>query len=109
MAKRRTGRAKKKAGLAPGSLVYVGEKSLEKTEISVIEYSSSHLEQKVSVSPTDLKPPAQGGVVWINVVGLNDIETIKKIGELFGIHDLVLEDILNTNHRPHRSYKLHDR
>jgi magnesium transporter len=39
-------------------------------------------------------------VVWLNVDGLGDESTLVWIGELFGIHRLSLEDILNTHQRP---------
>ena len=38
-------------------------------------------------------------VTWINVDGLGNVETIRKIGELFGLHRLTLEDIVNTHQR----------
>ncbi|TEB09826.1 magnesium/cobalt transporter CorA [Pelotomaculum propionicicum] len=40
------------------------------------------------------------GVKWINVEGLHQVEVIAKIGEIYGFHPLVQEDILNTGHRP---------
>jgi magnesium transporter len=40
------------------------------------------------------------GVVWIEVNGLHDVESIEKIGHHFAIHPLVLEDILDTTQRP---------
>jgi len=39
-------------------------------------------------------------VTWINVDGLHDTETIRKIGDAFGLHPLLLEDVLNTGQRP---------
>jgi magnesium transporter len=39
-------------------------------------------------------------VTWINVNGLHDTGIINRIGEHFGIHPLVLEDILDTDKRP---------
>jgi magnesium transporter len=39
-------------------------------------------------------------VQWINVDGLHDVEQIGAICQKFGIHVLVVEDILNTRHRP---------
>ncbi len=39
-------------------------------------------------------------VTWINVEGLGDAETIKTIGELFQLHPLALEDVVNTHQRP---------
>jgi magnesium transporter len=39
-------------------------------------------------------------VTWINVDGVHDTEAIQKLGDCFGIHALVLEDVVNTNQRP---------
>jgi len=39
-------------------------------------------------------------VTWINIDGVHQLEIIEKIGELFKIHPLVLEDIVNTGQRP---------
>jgi len=39
-------------------------------------------------------------VTWINIDGLHQVEAIAKIGQHFGLHPLVLEDIVNTEQRP---------
>ena len=39
-------------------------------------------------------------VVWVNVDGLGDAETIRKLGEVFDLHRLVLEDVVNVPQRP---------
>ena len=39
-------------------------------------------------------------VVWVNVEGLADIELIRRLGELFGLHRLALEDVVNVHQRP---------
>jgi len=39
-------------------------------------------------------------VTWINVEGLHETEKLKALGDCFGLHPLVLEDILNTDQRP---------
>ncbi len=41
-----------------------------------------------------------GAVTWIDVVGLGDAETIRRLGEKFGLHPLALEDVVNTHQRP---------
>lgn len=38
-------------------------------------------------------------VSWINVLGIEDKETLKQAAELFNLHHLVVEDILNPNQR----------
>lgn len=39
-------------------------------------------------------------VLWVDVEGLGDVETIRTLGELFGLHRLALEDVLNVHQRP---------
>ncbi len=39
-------------------------------------------------------------MTWINVEGVHQVEVIEKLGSCFGLHPLVLEDILNTDQRP---------
>jgi magnesium transporter len=39
-------------------------------------------------------------VVWVDVEGLGDVETIRVLGEVFDLHGLALEDVLNTHQRP---------
>jgi magnesium transporter len=39
-------------------------------------------------------------VTWVNVIGLGDAETIERIGKLFGLHRLALEDVVNVHQRP---------
>lgn len=36
---------------------------------------------------------------WINVTGLGDTKLISALGETFGLHNLALEDVLNTDQR----------
>lgn len=39
-------------------------------------------------------------IVWLNVDGLGDVEVISRLGEIFGLHRLALEDVLDVEHRP---------
>jgi len=98
---RLTGARSKKAGMAPGTLVYVGEGRLAEPKISVFEYSESWCEDREIVNIEDAfggkRKPA---VRWINIDGLQRVEMLETIGRLYGIHHLVLEDILQTAQRP---------
>jgi magnesium transporter len=38
-------------------------------------------------------------VIWINVDGLGDAETIRRIGEIFHLHPLALEDAISVHQR----------
>jgi len=39
-------------------------------------------------------------LVWVNVDGLGDAKVVRELGEVFGLHPLALEDVLNTHQRP---------
>ncbi|PWQ96504.1 magnesium/cobalt transporter CorA [Leucothrix pacifica] len=90
-----------KLGLPPGSLIHVGDVLETETRMSVIDYSSGHLE-KTNISNIDdiLKYRDSDSVTWLTIEGLANVEIVQRIGEIMDIHHLVLEDILNTNQRP---------
>jgi magnesium transporter len=91
----------RKSGMAPGSLVYVGEQKVEKTKISLIDYGPDKVTETSPENWSECQPYLSSeSVTWINVTGLGDSEQLAQIGQSLGIHSLVLEDILNTGHRP---------
>lgn len=90
-----------KVGLAPGTLVYTGEKELQQVTINLISYDENELiEESILVSQLEQKIQEKKKVLWIDIVGLHDVELLEKIGLLFNIHKLTLEDILNVDQRP---------
>ena len=90
-----------KIGKSPGTLIHIGDKKSDASEISVMAYSPSALSEWVCKDVAELLPLASDAqVTWINIDGIYDISLMERIGELFGIHPLTLEDILNTTHRP---------
>ena len=99
--KKRTSKYKKHVGLAPGTLVYTGEKTENVLFIECIDYTPEHLEQKEHKDVKDiLHYKSTQSNTWININGLNHIKAIESIGEHYKLHPLVLEDIVNTNQRP---------
>jgi len=91
----------KKSGLPPGSLIHIGEHDKEKIKISVIDYNKDSYNETVCDTIEDcFKFKDTENVSWINICGLNDINSIEKLGNHFDLHPLLLEDVLNTNHRP---------
>ena len=89
------------AGLPPGTLVHVGDKKAESVKITVIDYDESSFEQKDITNIEECYPfKNKPTVSWINVDGIHEVEIIEKIGKNYGIHPLLLEDVLNTEQRP---------
>lgn len=91
----------KKAGLPPGTLVHIGEKHSEKPHIRQISYDESDfLIQEIETPEKYCPTRAAAGVTWINVDGISQTELFQQIGDCFGLHPLVQEDIMNTDQRP---------
>ncbi len=94
-------RFKSKRGLPPGSLIFTGEQKQQNIKITSYDYDAKTFLEKEITNVEDLKRYKENGhVSWINICGLHDIDTLARIGEIFEIHPLILEDILNVNHLP---------
>ena len=92
--------ASKKSGLAPGTLVHIGEVHEHEHSIMMMNYNSTKLEKHTINSIEELLPyKTTDSVTWVIIEGLKDIAIADAIGQYFDIHPLVLEDILNTNQR----------
>ncbi|MFT6625092.1 MAG: magnesium transporter [Cycloclasticus sp.] len=90
----------KKSGLPPGSLIHVGSVLETITSMSVIDYDTGKAsEHPIQSLDEILKYKDTDTVTWVIIEGLTDTEVIARVGELFDIHHLVLEDILNTHQR----------
>jgi magnesium transporter len=90
-----------KPGSSPGSLIHVGERRVEKARISVIDYDETNfLEKDITNVEESFAFRDTATVTWINIDGVHDAEIIERIGGHFGIHSLILEDMMNTSQRP---------
>lgn len=99
--KRHTKFSGDKAGLPPGSLVRHGFDPDIETKVRVIDFSAEEFYETYIERLEDLSNfKQQETVTWVDIVGASQVDTLSKIGEIFGIHNLVLEDMLNTSHRP---------
>lgn len=90
-----------KAGLPPGSLVYLGERKVDKTRITLFNYTrDTVVEKEISAIDECLPYRDEKSVTWINIDGLHDVALIEQAGTHFNLDPLVLEDIVNTGQRP---------
>jgi magnesium transporter len=94
-------RLSKTKGLKPGSVVFIGEQKVEKTKMRIIDYNETELSEHEVSSVEECFPfKDKPTVTWINIDGLHDVSVIEKIGNHFGMHPLIMEDIANTGQRP---------
>jgi len=86
-------------GAPPGSIV-VHEDALP-SQISVVAYGPKEVTFLDGVALADIPDLLKRWpVVWIDVVGLGSAEVIEGIGDMFRLHRLALEDVVNVHQRP---------
>ncbi|MEW4922610.1 magnesium/cobalt transporter CorA [Algibacter sp. 2305UL17-15] len=101
MPRKRIYRSKKKLGQIPGSIIYTGERSKEKLNLEAFDYTKENcteLDLKSITETFEFKDTIS--TTWINFNGLNYVKEIEQLGAHYGIHPLVLEDIVNIAQRP---------
>ena len=86
-------------GARPGTLV-IGEGALP-TKIRVMHFDAQEVrEEEVTDLEKLWEAHNEQTVTWIDVQGLGSEATIRRIGEIFSIHPLVMEDVTNVPQRP---------
>ncbi|HXV13104.1 MAG TPA: magnesium/cobalt transporter CorA [Candidatus Krumholzibacteria bacterium] len=87
--------------LPPGTLVYDREPRVAQVSIQVMDYGPDACRVRQPKTIEDTFPLRDStSTSWIDIEGLHDTELLNKFGAHFGLHPLVLEDILNTHQRP---------
>ena len=85
-------------GAAPGSMV--ADANASDTHITVIDYGPTHCDQVQIHDLNDLRAYMdKPSVTWVDVTGFKDIERIRSLGEMLGIHPLALADVVNVPQR----------
>lgn len=81
--------------------MYTGEKKDEKISIHVVDYDEANFIESELISVEECIPyKNKPTVTWINVDGVHNVSMLEKLGACFGLHRLVMEDIMNTDQRP---------
>jgi len=99
--KRRTVQRKRRTppGASPGTLI--ADPAAVQPVVRLIGYGPDDLEERGVAVGEDLRAlTGRWPVTWINVDGLADLELIQSLGEMFGLHRLALEDVVNVHQRP---------
>ncbi len=91
----------KKVGQPPGTLTYTGEEPYEKHPVNLIKYNKQESTPFDSENLNEIFSQIEPDKVnWININNLHDVSIIEQLGVKFDLHNLVLEDVLNTEHLP---------
>ncbi len=86
-------------GSPPGTLSI--ESDASQTRIALIDYSCENACKVDIQEPEECTPYLdQESVSWVDVQGLGNESTLRRLGTVFHLHPLVLEDIVNVPQRP---------
>jgi len=92
-----------KLNLPPESVVYTGIYDNIITTLEVFSYDQNTINYTVYTDndfESEIIPLMDSDQkIWINIIGLNVVDTIIKLGEIFGLAPFVLEDIVHVSQR----------
>ncbi|NUO02796.1 MAG: magnesium/cobalt transporter CorA [Saprospiraceae bacterium] len=88
-----------KPGTSPGTLIFTGNKKLSEPNVTLVQYDEAdYIERHEKNHLPSLRPGRF--LNWYDIRGLHQINLIEQIGKQFNIHQLALEDVLDTQQRP---------
>ena len=86
-------------GMTPGTLVI--DEDASPTELTLIDYSGGKAIRKRLSSPEAVVNYLDSeSISWIDLQGLGNEKVLNRLGEVFRLHPLVLEDVVNVPQRP---------
>ncbi|MFK8185420.1 MAG: magnesium/cobalt transporter CorA [Phormidesmis sp.] len=90
-------------GVAPGTLVI--DEDASPTELTLIDYNSESALRRRLRSPEEITDYITSSTIsWIDLQGLGNEAVLNRLGSLFHLHPLVLEDVVNVPQRPKVEY-----
>lgn len=85
-------------GSEPGMLV--ADPAAPAAEITVFAFNPETVVERTVSDLADIENlKGKWPVLWINVDGTRDVTVVSKVGELFGLHKLALEDVVSNHQR----------
>lgn len=85
-------------GADPGTLIF--DPTALQSSVRVTAYSAADLVERELLSIDEVADYRQKyPVTWVDVEGLGNLALIRKLGQLFGLHLLSLEDVVNVHQR----------
>ena len=92
-----------KVGMAPGTLVI--DEDASPTELTLIDYSETSAIRRRLRSPEEAAQHLDThSISWIDLQGLGNEDVLNRLGKVFHLHPLVLEDVVNVPQRPKVEY-----
>ncbi|WP_448514065.1 magnesium/cobalt transporter CorA [Parathermosynechococcus lividus] len=86
-------------GTMPGTLSI--EADAPPPRIILIDYEPEQATRRTIETPEECRPYLSSpSVSWIDVQGIGDEDIMRRLGQVFNLHPIVLEDIVNVPQRP---------
>lgn len=95
-------RYKKNLLTSPGTLTYVGPEVGLKTKIRRVVYNDQIFKDDAvkSLLECSVEKSTEKTITWLDVDGIHETSLIAKLGKMYHLHPLLLEDVVNTEHKP---------
>ena len=97
--KRRTMKRFSKPGTAPGTVASPVAAAAGPLALSLVSYDAESYEERRLAHLEEFPQASAGKKLWLRVVG-HDSVLLNQLTERFGVHPLVLEDVVNVGQRP---------
>jgi magnesium transporter len=92
---------KHKVFSSAGTNHYIGKEILGKSKIRLLAYSEESALITENIDVDKIKSYfTEGKNHWVDMEGIHNIQAVDTIGKAFGLHPLIIEDILNTTQKP---------
>lgn len=86
-------------GTLPGTIIV--DENAKPPTIFLIDYNQTNFIRKQIATPEDCVPYLDTeSVTWVDVQGLGNQDILQRLGQVFDLHPLVLEDVVNVPERP---------
>lgn len=86
-------------GVAPGTIEI--EHNAPQTQLELIDYNQQDLIYLTPLTVQECQKYLDAeSVSWLDVSGLGSENLIKEVGQVFNLHPLILEDVINVPQRP---------
>lgn len=88
-------------GTPPGTLTRRERQKLETPRIALLSYDESHFDEIEDATPAQCAELRdRPSTIWVHVFGHPEVEQLRELGRVLGLHPLALEDVLNSGQRP---------
>lgn len=85
----------------PEQFVFTGDDNSCPTEMQLFQYHSETYSETRDVQAEELSQARSADkILWLNLHGISEVETVKAVCRQFSIENLTIQDILDTSQRP---------